>query len=96
MKFECLECKRAFLYVAKRTERNPASAIEVEKAVCPYCGSLDFAEQALVAVEPIKMLDMVECEVGQVKEYLDKGYIVLDRYAKSIRLSLYEKPAAAQ
>jgi len=37
------------------------------------------------------MLDMVECEVTAVKGFLDRGYVVIDRYAKSVRLALYEQ-----
>lgn len=96
MKYICSDCEKQFLYASKKIEVN----IEAEKApmtttfethVCPYCHSLNITEAQVEQIQQPKMVDLVECEVPQVKEYLDKGYVVLDRYAKSIRLALYQQ-----
>lgn len=104
MKFECLnpDCKKTFLYAAKHVHfLEPRSIQEtvytsfklsdsIETLHCPFCGSLEFQEQSAASPAP-KMLDMVECEVTAVKGFLDRGYVVIDRYAKSVRLALYEQ-----
>lgn len=88
---------KQFLYAAKKIEVNiegEAAPITTtfETHVCPYCHSLNFSEAQVEQIQQPKMVDIVECEVPLVKAYLEKGYVVLDRYAKSIRLALYDKP----
>lgn len=94
MKFECTNCGKQFIYAAKKLEvtkeHEPYSSVEAH--VCPYCYSLDFVEAQVEASAAPVMVDIVECEVPLVKEYLERGYVVIDRYAKSIRLALYDKP----
>lgn len=100
MKFICNACKRLFHYTAKTIEADPADingkirkGIVLESAVCPYCFALDFTEYIEESKTEAKMVDMQDIEVAQVKEYLEKGYVMLDRYAKAIRMALYKKPA---
>jgi len=92
MKFICQSCKKTFVYPAKLQEAIEKVGI-LESHVCPYCRSLDFTEYIEEPKTEPKMLDMIECEVTGVKDALEKGYVVLDRYAKAIRMTLYEKPA---
>lgn len=103
MKFICSDCDKQFLYTAKLTKFIAAHDVELnedevtqafdteETHVCPYCHSLNISEAQVEQIQQPKMVDLVECEVPHVKEYLDKGYVVLDRYAKSIRLALYQQ-----
>jgi len=88
---------KQFLYAAKKIEVNiegEAAPITTtfETHVCPYCHSLNFVEAQVEASAAPVMVDIVECEVPLAKEYLERGYVVIDRYAKSIRLALYDKP----
>jgi hypothetical protein len=107
MKFICLnpDCKKLFHYAAKKIAYNhffpkagdltipPILSDQMETLVCPFCHSLVFTEYIEEQKTEAKMVDMQDIEVAQVKEYLEKGYVVLDRYAKAIRMAFYEKPA---
>ena len=73
----------------------------LETQVCPYCQSKDFEE----SVEPEKveeqpLEDMLQVPFEQVKEYITKGYVELDRkdhvYAKGLVMVKLQTEEAKQ
>lgn len=88
-KFECLnsDCKKTFLYTAKRIESKTDMATDMnelvfETHVCPYCHSLNFQEYVEpVVVEEISSVKSVELD--KVDEMIAQGYKVKELYAKT-------------
>lgn len=102
MKYQCQnpECKKTFTHPAKMTDYNlitkgnvpdkdfsiPSSMIEAYG--CPFCKKLEFSEFIELSPAEASLEDMLQVPFEQVKEYIAKGYVELDRkdhvYAKGI------------
>jgi len=82
MKFQCLDCKKQFLYAATKTITS-----EIDKEIeateyrcCPYCGSMDFDE---IVKEESEIVSVKSVPLDEVDDWLSKGYTVQSLYAKN-------------
>jgi len=96
MKYQCESCGKVFVYAAKKTvslsssfseEYKEQYPMQVETHVCPFCQSLEFDEAKEVQPEiaSIKSVDIAEAD-----EWIARGYVVLDRYAKTVTMAKRE------
>jgi len=82
MTFQCLDCKKQFLYAATKTITS-----EIDKEIeateyrcCPYCGSMDFDE---IVKEESEIVSVKSVPLDEVDDWLSKGYTVQSLYAKN-------------
>ena len=106
MKYECLDCKKTFIYAAKKTTllisdakdllvamRNltiPSSQFETH--VCPYCQSLNIDEQ--IETQP-NINSVISVPIEDVDAKLKEDYVVRELYAKTATLVKLDKKESA-
>lgn len=83
MPFQCLNCKKVFVYPAKLTFDIADPNGVVERHVCPHCLSIKFEEtpEQLGKIVSVKSVDL-----AQVDEMIVQGYEVKELYAKTATL----------
>ncbi len=93
--FKCLDfdCGKSFQYTAKMTEttetptKTETEIFAIERHVCPHCGSLEFVELN----DNELITSVVSVPIEGVDDYLTKGYIVKELYAKTATLIKIKK-----
>lgn len=104
MKFQCLSCKKKFIYPAKTrtpldkeatnlaTTVGSSEALEpyIDKHVCPHCGSIDIDEYVEPMVEK-QVTNAIQVGWDLVDDYLDDGFVIVERYAKNATLFKYSE-----
>ena len=105
MKFICLDCKKRFVYAAKKTVPSDQTekslltvagnltvlASQLETHVCPYCGSLNIDEYIELQGE---IISVISVPIEDVDVKLKEGYVVRELYAKTAILVKLEKKEA--
>ena len=89
--FECLDCKKHFLFTAKLIkESGEEDILTIEYQVCSNCLSLNFIElHEKLYSEKIESVRFVYPR--DVDEYIKKGYEVHQIYAKEVVMKKIKK-----
>jgi DNA-directed RNA polymerase subunit RPC12/RpoP len=84
MKFQCLNCKRQFVYAALKTVTTMVDDEfeTTEYRCCPYCGSMDFDEIVEQKTQE-NITEVLDVSHGEVAELVKQGYRVHNIYSKN-------------
>ncbi len=99
---KCVDCDKTFLYAAKKSiAATTDQTCTVETYVCPYCESLNLAEQepeAPVQEQPtnVYVYELTTGAQTELDKLLAQGYQIVSRFSKQYHLEKPKTKEAAQ
>jgi len=95
LKYECLDCRKIFMYAGTYTIVKSATET-LEFHVCPFCFSKNIDE---ISLNKGKIVSIQSVKIGEADELIKQGYEVKDTYATTVTLVKYgsnSKPQAEE